>query len=64
MQILTAPSPVHYRRTLEATPRRALRRFPAFVLTGPRQAGRTTLLRRVAGRGTRFLSRAPATLSA
>ena len=33
------------RRILEATVRQAMRAFPAVVLTGPRRAGKTTLLR-------------------
>ena len=32
-------------RLLEAEIRRAVRAFPAVILTGPRRAGKTTLLR-------------------
>lgn len=37
---------VHYiTRTLESVVRRAAREFPVVVLTGPRQSGKTTLLK-------------------
>ncbi len=38
-------------RTLETTLHRVLRTFPALVVTGPRQSGKTSLLRRI-GRST------------
>lgn len=43
-------------RTLEPVLRQAAREFPAVVLTGSRQAGKTTLLTRLFGRRARYVS--------
>ncbi|HSD09666.1 MAG TPA: ATP-binding protein [Candidatus Binatia bacterium] len=43
-------------RTLTSTLRRALRTFPAILVTGPRQSGKTTLLRHEFGSSHHFVS--------
>ncbi|WP_457571130.1 ATP-binding protein [Desulfovulcanus sp.] len=46
----------YIQRTLEPVLERAAREFPAIVLTGPRQAGKTTLLKRIFGGSHRYVS--------
>ena len=43
-------------RSLEPVLRRAVSEFPAVVLTGPRQSGKTTLLKHMFGEDYRYLS--------
>ncbi len=45
-----------FARTLEHTIRRACRTFPAVLVTGPRQSGKTTLLKMGWGKTHRFVS--------
>lgn len=46
-------------RSLEPSLRRAARDFPVVVLTGPRQSGKTSLLRRVFGARAAYVSLEP-----
>jgi uncharacterized protein len=47
---------VYLRRTLTGTLARALRTFPAVLITGPRQSGKTTLLENELGRKYEYVS--------
>lgn len=50
------PMPRYLARSLEPVVRRALSQFPAVLVTGPRQAGKTTLVRHIVGADTSYAS--------
>lgn len=45
-----------YKRTLSSTIKKALKTFPAVLVTGPRQAGKTTLLKMNYAKTHRYIS--------
>ncbi|MBI4178924.1 ATP-binding protein [bacterium] len=47
---------IYVHREIERSLRTLFRQFPAMALTGPRQAGKTTLLKNVFGKNFRFVS--------
>ncbi len=46
----------YIKRTLEQVLRTAIEQYPAVILTGPRQAGKTTILRHLLGKTHRYVS--------
>lgn len=54
LQIPVQPTDTYLERSIESVLLRAAAEFPAVVLTGPRQSGKTTLLRHVFGTSFRY----------
>ena len=52
-------SATYIKRTLEPVLKKAVAEFPAVVLTGPRQSGKTTLLKHLFGKRFRYVSLEP-----
>ena len=54
----------YIKRSMESVLKRAASEFPAIVLTGPRQSGKTTLLQHLFGRHCRYVSLEPLDIQA
>ena len=52
-------SQIYIRRSLEPVLKKAASEFPAVVLTGPRQSGKTTILQHLFGKSCLYVSLEP-----